>query len=183
MSVETLRYEIGPSGSRKFLKTMLFTGIPFGLFMGLFWSFLYGSRSGVVMGIMAGVLFGAAMSAFAGYQKKRFEMDRPALAGEDLVKEGGANHFRNIEAVGGWIYLTDKRLFFRSHSMNVQRHELSIPLQKISEAKPCMTFGIIPNGLKIKTIDGETEKFVVEDRNEWAKKILEAKDSVADPSK
>jgi len=119
------------------------------------------------------------MRVFAGYQKKKFETERPTLAGEDLVKEGGANHFRNIEAVGGWIYLTDQRLLFKSHSINVQRHELSIPLQKISEAKPCMTFGIIPNGLEIKTIDGNKEKFVVEDRKNWVKKILQTKERVA----
>jgi len=112
-------------------------------------------------------------------QKKKFEMERPTFAGEDLVKEGGANHFKNIEAVGGWIYLTDQRLLFRSHAINVQRHELSIPLQKMREAKPCMTFGIIPNGLEIKTIDGNTEKFVVEDRKNWVKKILETSERVA----
>ncbi len=179
MSVGTLRHGIDPSVGNKFLKMMLLTGIPFGLFMGIFWSFLYGAKSGVAMGIVAGVLFGALMGAFAGYQKKKFEMERPSFAGEDLVKEGGANHFSNIEAVGGWIYLTDQRLLFRSHSRNVQRHELSIPLQKISEATPCRTFGIIPNGLKIKTIDGNTEKFVVEDRKDWVKKILEAKERVA----
>ncbi len=130
------------------------------------------------MGSISGVLFGVMMGAFVSYQKKKFEMERPSFAGEDLVKEGGANHFRNIEAVGGWIYLTDKRLLFRSHSINVQRHELSIPLQKISEAKPCMTFGIIPNGLQIRTIDGDREKFVVEDRKEWARQILETKQRI-----
>jgi hypothetical protein len=179
MSVSTVRYGISPSVGNKFLKMMLLTGIPFGLFMGIFWSFQYGAKSGVVMGIVAGVLFGALMGVFAGYQKKKFETERPSFVGEDLVKEGGANHFRNIEAVGGWIYLTDQRLLFKSHAINVQEHELSIPLQKISEATRCMTFGVIPNGLKIRTIDGKTEKFVVEDRKDWVKMILEAKERVA----
>ena len=76
--------------------------------------------------------------------------------------------------------LSDRpKISFKSHSINIQRHELSIPLQKITEVKPCMTFGIIPNGLRVKTIDGNTEKFVVEDRNDWAKKILEAKERLA----
>jgi len=70
MSVSTIRYGIGPSVENKFLKMMLLTGIPFGLFTGIFWSFQYGAISGVVMGIIAGVLFGALMGAFAGYQKK-----------------------------------------------------------------------------------------------------------------
>ena len=50
MSVSTLRYGISPSVGNKFLKMMLLTGIPFGLFMGIFWSFQYGAKSGVVMG-------------------------------------------------------------------------------------------------------------------------------------
>ena len=182
MSVSTVRTGISPSVGNKFLKMMLLIGIPFGLFMGILWSFQYGAKSGVVMGIISGVLFGALMGAFAGYQKKKVETERPSFAGEDLVKEGGANHFSNIEAVGGWIYLTDQRLLFKSHSINVQRHELSIPLQNISEAKPCRTFAIIPNGLKIKTIDGNTEKCVVEDRKNWVKKILEAKERIAGSS-
>ncbi len=179
MSTRTITHRTALSGGSQFFKIMLLTGIPFGLVMGLFWSFLYGSTSGIVMGSIAGVLFGAMMSVFSRYQKKKFEMERPSFAGEDLVKEGGANHFRNIEAVGGWIYLTDKRLFFRSHSINVQRHELSIPLEKISEAKPCRTLGIIPNGLEIMTTDGDKEKFVVDDRKEWSRKILEMKQRVA----
>ena len=109
MGLSAVKNGIGPNGGAKFLKVMLTTGIPFGLFMGILWSFQYGSKSGVVMGGIAGVFFGALMSAFVGYQTKKFEMERPAFPGEKLVKEGGANHFRNIEAVGGWIYLTDQR--------------------------------------------------------------------------
>jgi hypothetical protein len=178
MSVETMRHGLGPRSDNKFLKVMLVTGIPFGLFMGIFWAFSYGPISGIVMGGLAGLLFGAAMSAFAGYQKKKFESDRPLVPGEDLVKEGGANHFKKIEAVGGWIYLTQKRLLFRPHSINFQRQELSVPLSEISEVKLRKTFWIIPNGLEIKTIDGRTEKFVVEDRQDWVKKILEARDRI-----
>lgn len=179
MSISTVRGGIVPSASSKFLKVTLLTGIPFGLFMGISWSVIYGSKSPAIAGSIAGILFGVSMGVFVNYQKKKFETERPSFPGEDLVKEGGANHFRNIEAVGGWIYLTDQRLLFRSHSMNVQRHELTIPLLEISEAKPCMTFGIIPNGLEIKTIDGKTEKFVVEDRKDWAKKIQETKERIA----
>jgi len=181
MSVGTLKHEIGPSGSSKFIKMMLLTGIPFGFFMGMFWSFQYGWKAGVVMGSLSGLFFGVVMGAFAGYQRKKFHVETHSFPGEDLVKQGGANHFRNLEGVGGWIYLTDQRLLFRSHSMNIQRHELSIPLEKISEVKPCMTLGIIPNGLEIKTVDGQREKFVVEDRKDWAEKIMEAKKRLAAP--
>jgi hypothetical protein len=179
MGVQAIRSGSGQSSGAKFLKSMLLTGVPFGLFMGIFWSILNGWKSGVFMGVFTGVLFGIVMSAFAAYQKKKFQRERPLAPDENLVKEGGANHYKKIEAVGGWMYLTNKGLIFRPHSINIQREELSIPLQEISEAKPCMTFGIIPNGLEIKTIDGKTEKFVVEDRKDWAEKILETKELTA----
>ena len=182
MSVGTLKHGIGPGATSKFIKMMLLTGIPFGFFMGMFWSVQYGWKSGVVMGTVSGLFFGVLMGAFAGYQRKKFQVETHSFPGEDLVKQGGANHFRNLEGVGGWMYLTDQRLLFRYHSMNIQRHELSIPLREISEAKPRMTYGFIPNGLEIKTFDGRLEKFVVEDRKDWAKKILEAKERLVGPS-
>jgi hypothetical protein len=131
------------------------------------------------MGGVAGVIFGVVMAAFSGCQKRKAENERPSFAGEEVMKDGGANHFKNIEAVGGWLYLTDQRLLFRSHSFNIRRHELSIPLRAISEAKTRSTFGIIPNGLEIKTIDGKTEKFVVENRKDWVRKISETKERLA----
>ena len=72
MSVGTLKHEIGPSGSTKFIKMMLLTGIPFGLFMGIFWSFEYGWKSAVVMGSVGGLFFGVLMGAFAGYKERNF---------------------------------------------------------------------------------------------------------------
>lgn len=160
-------------------RTALLTGIPFGLFMGIFFAFQHGPTSGVIAGIACGISFGLAMSTFAKQQKKKFQVERPLLENESLIKEGGANHFKNMEGVGGWIYLTDKRILFKSHSVNIQKHELSIPLHKISEAKACMTFRVIPNGLRIQTTDGNEEKFVVEGRSDWVKNILEARTQIA----
>ena len=161
----------------------LLSGIPFGLFMGIFFVFQHGVLFGVIAGIASGIFSGLSMSAFISafvkYQKKKFQATRPLFEDEALIKEGGANHFKNMEGVGGWIYLTDKRILFKSHSVNIQRHELSIPLHKISEAKACMTFIVIPNGLKIQTTDGNEEKFVVEGRRDWVKNILEAKTQIA----
>ena len=124
---------------KSFAKMALLSGIPFGLFMGIFFAFQHGLTPGLLAGIACGIFFGLSISAFATYQKKKFQVERPLLENEKLIKEGGANHFKNMEGVGGWIYLTDKRMFFKSHSVNIQKYELSIPLHKISEAKACMT--------------------------------------------
>lgn len=159
----------------KNIKNVLLTGFPFGLFMGIFFSFRYGATRGIPAGIISGILFGISMSIFMAYQTKKFKKNPPLLENEYIIKEGPANHFKNIEGVGGWAYLTDKSFIFKSHSVNIQTHELIIPIQKIKDVKLVLTIGFIPNGLKIITIDGNNERFVVENRKDWVTKILELK--------
>lgn len=154
-----------------FFKTFWKAGIFFGFFMGVFWSFLYDWQSGIFGGLMSGVLFGIFMGAFVSYQSSQFTKNRPLKSDETLIKEGVANHFLNGEAVGGWIYLTSSRLFFKSHGSNIQNHELSVPIYEIDYAEKANTFGIIPNQLKLTLRDGQVLKFVVSGANDWVSSI------------
>lgn len=156
-----------------FLKTFFKSGIFFGVLMGLYYSYEHGLKTGVGYGIFTGIFFGAIMALFAQFQSKKFQSERPVFLDEKLLKEGPANHFLNGEGVGGWIYLTDKNLFFKSHAANFQNHELSIPLSKIVEAEKGRTLGIIPNQLRVKLENKKVEKFVVNDVNDWIKNIQE----------
>ena len=117
----------------------------------------------------AGLPFGIAMGLFGAYQRKRFLAMDLVPADETLIHQGGANHFVGIEGVGGWLYLTDKALRFKSHEVNIQRHELTIPVCDIVEAVPCRTAGIFPNGLRVTTRDGRCERFVVSGRRQWSR--------------
>lgn len=87
--------------------------------------------------------------------------------GGNIIKEGPANHFLNGEGVGGWIYLTANSLLFKSHSVNIQVHELSVPLESISKATKGRSLGVIPNQLCLTLTDGRTERFVVNKPDEW----------------
>ena len=99
-----------------------------------------------------------------------------ALAeGERIVREGPANMFRGIESVGGWLWLTDRRLVFRSHAIALQRGESAWPLDQIASAEPAMTMWIIPNGLRCTLRDATSAKFVVTDRTGWAAAIESAR--------
>ena len=82
-----------------------------------------------------------------------------------------ANHFKGIEAVGGFLCLTNKRLHFRSHNLNIQNHELSIILSDITTVDRYKTLGIINNGLAIRLSNHETEKFVVDKAKQWIENI------------
>jgi GRAM domain len=161
----------------RFLKMAALTGVPFGFLMGLFFAVISGLVPGLVAGLFAGLLFGLALATFTELQRDRFTREGTGIDGEAILKQGPANHFRGAESVGGWLFLTHNRLLFRSHRLNVQSHELSIPLTDISEAQTCATLGFIPNGLRVFT-PGGAEQFVVEGRQSWVAAITQAKGSV-----
>jgi hypothetical protein len=84
--------------------------------------------------------------------------------GEALITWERANLFRGIEAVGGLIILTDKRIIFQPHLFNIQRSVVEIPLKDVVEVRERNTYEIVPNGMLVKTRSGEEYKFVVPDR-------------------
>ncbi len=161
----------------QFVKTTFLAGVPFGLFFGVVYLAISQSFAfALVVGATVGLAFGLALAAFTGYQSWRFKTQRPPFGEERLLREGGSNRWLHGESVGGWIYLTDARMLFVSHKANVQRHKLSIPLREISDVLPARNFGIIPNGLLVRTASGETVKFVVWDRKGWVREIQHAKE-------
>ena len=130
-----------------------------------------GYLSALLTGAVCGVLFGL-YSAFFATSDWVDRNTKPLLKdGEQIVREGFANHFRGIEAVGGRLVLTNERVIFKSHPFNIQTHEWSVARTDISELEPARTFGIVPNGLLIKAKSGETERFVVRDREGWCQHV------------
>ena len=99
--------------------------------------------------------------------------DNTASDQEEIIAVGPANLFRGIEAVGGKLFLTKKGLVFNSHKFNIQRGKTKIPYNNIIEFIPCYSSKLlkVDNGLKVKTKDGLTFKFVVNDRENWIKNI------------
>lgn len=93
--------------------------------------------------------------------------------GEQVVKEGSANLQKNIETVGGKLYLTNQRLIFEAHKFNVQRGMTEIELSNIQALHPFWTrqwglFPIFPNSLAVYTKHGEEYRFVLLGRSTWA---------------
>lgn len=126
---------------------------------------------GLVSGAVAGLLFGWLMGLFA---KSKFVTQSTRIEtepGETILFESPANHFKGIEGVGGKLYLTNRRLVFKSHKLNIQAHELAINLADIRDAKRHKSLGIVNNGLSILTSTNVTEKFVVEQAGEWVKQL------------
>ncbi|TPN82297.1 GRAM domain-containing protein [Aquimarina algicola] len=82
-----------------------------------------------------------------------------------------ANHFVGIEGVGGKLFVTNKRIVFKSHNFNIQNHQLVIDYSNIKTIELSNTLGIIPNGLKIILQNNQIEKFVVQKRKTIQKAI------------
>ncbi len=58
---------------------------------------------------------------------------------EHIIKQGLANLQKGIETVGGRLYLTNQRLVFEAHTINVQGGTTEIELSSISTTKKCWT--------------------------------------------
>lgn len=56
--------------------------------------------------------------------------------GEALYKDGMSSLYRGIETVGGWLYLTNQRLIFEPHALNVQTDTIAVPLTCIHSVEP-----------------------------------------------
>jgi hypothetical protein len=91
--------------------------------------------------------------------------------GEIPLHSGPANHWRGVESVGGWLYLTNQRLLFTPHSVGIQTHQSSIDLFQIASVEAGASLWIIPNQLVVVTKSGKREKFVVQGREQWVEMI------------
>jgi hypothetical protein len=96
--------------------------------------------------------------------------------GERIAKEGAANLQKSIETVGGRVWLTNQRLIFEAHKVNIQGGTTALELPHIQSSRPCWTksLGIIPlfpNSLAVLTQAGKEYRFVVRGRQSWAAAI------------
>ena len=102
-------------------------------------------------------------------------MKTPLGESEALLRHGAANMWRGIEAVGGRLYLTSRRLVFESHGFNIRTGITILQLSDISAMRARRTLLLVPNGIEIRLADGRVEKFVVWRRAQWLSAITRAR--------
>lgn len=101
---------------------------------------------------------------------------------EEIIFQGPVNmQYQGLGSVlghnkGGQLTLTDKRLIFKAHALNIGQKEYIVPLQDIKFTQD--TFHILtptPNMIKVDLQNGEVYKFVVKgkDKDTWKNLILE----------
>ncbi len=97
---------------------------------------------------------------------------------EQILKQGSANLQKGMETVGGKLYLTNQRLVFEAHAVNVQGGNTEIALTDILSLVKCWTkfLGFIPltpNSLEVHTKENVKYRFVLFGREAW-KAAIEA---------
>jgi hypothetical protein len=156
---------------------VILSGFAFGVVMGALVGVMSGSwYYGFHGGFLSGFAFGWGIKRFFGVATSttHLELDRRDAGleqGEDLVHLGPANHLKGVESVGGKLFLTSRRLRFRSHKINIQTHDESYPLEDILSVEPARTLGILPNGFAVLLRDGRRERFVVFSRGRWIEAV------------
>jgi len=139
----------------------------------------YSIKSLVFQGLCYGVFFGIGFPYINTWLSQKFSKAIgakiiPVLELEEEIEiEGPANLFRGIEGIGGKIFLTNKRIIFKSHRANIQRGQISIEYKKVKKITKRKTAKFLDNGIKIKTNNGSEFNFVVNERKQWIKKLTE----------
>jgi hypothetical protein len=140
---------------------------------------------GLIVGLMIGLLVKISIEKGAPFFLKKIggkllaQIKIEIREGEKLIKEGGANHFKRWEAVGGKLALTNKRLIFKSHKFNIQNHEQIFPFEKIRDLKENTSIESLKNVLMLELTNNEIHRFVVDidSPSEWIKEIERQKAS------
>jgi hypothetical protein len=163
----------------KFWKTALTFGLPWTILMIIYNSVIEGRFtltmivSTLIGGLVAGVLFAWFTQYMSNNVLKKIMIE--TADDEDIIKEGRANHFKGVEGVGGKLVLTDRRLIFKSHKLNIQTHQESFDLGRIQRISATRTLGILQNGLTLELITNDRHRFIVDEPTDWVEKIVKQK--------
>lgn len=134
-----------------------------------------------------GALFGGIMSAVVAlvarsarrtaHAAMRGEGPLALAEGERLLEDGPANHAGRGETVGGWLFLTDRRLAFLPHRLSFGLGgPVTLPLDEVAAASAATLYRVVPQALVVERTDGGVERFAVGSRGQaWADAIEEAR--------
>lgn len=151
---------------KKFLLDAAKTGVPFGVAMGL-----VAAASGdnaVVLGAAQGIAFGCLMAGFMALYEKRAAKVVAELAPEGIVHHGPATHMATGR-IGGWLVLTEQRLVFVPHKLNVGGKRQELAVADVAGARP--GDALLPNQIEVVTRAGQRLRFVVKKRRDWLAKL------------
>lgn len=158
------------------IRNSILAGIAFGFLFGIYLAFRLGIYYALIYGPISGLLFGSALYFFVTSKMFEKRTQIQIAEGEKIIHSDRANHFVQGKAVGGKLYLLSDRIQFQSF----QSHKQIISLKQIEKINFYNTLELIPNGLAVATLDGQTEKFAVNDRQNWKKQIEKLMENISE---
>lgn len=91
---------------------------------------------------------------------------KPQNETEEVLGKFGVTLRRGLEGVGGRMILTNQRLLFEAHGINLQREPVSIPLDDIRGVKTYNSLGLVPNGFTVQCHSGREYRFIAFNRQQ-----------------
>jgi hypothetical protein len=140
----------------------------------------YHTSADIISIVSRGILFGAACGLASALLLRR-KVPPPATpkiyvaAGETLLLQTAAVYFKGIKAIGGQLYLTDRRLVFTANKLTAENALLTIKLADINNFARYKILGLLNHGLQISTKHNSVEKFEVQQPEQWVNQLSERK--------
>ncbi len=121
-------------------------------------------------GLFYGVGFPFVMIWMAKKMNKKVTVNPELQDGEEINFYGPANYAKTWMAIGGKLFITDRNLIFKSHKYNLQKPQVTIPLDAIQQIKLQSTLNILDNAMVVDSIEG-SYKFTVNERAVWLERL------------
>lgn len=131
---------INKNGIKQYAIIWCLSGLLIGPLIGLIYGLTsYNLKTGIIAGIAAGVSFGVlftlAIALFSKYLEKKSERKRAEISKDrTIICEGPANHIIGLNAIGGWLFLTEKSIEFYPHKVNIGGRNINIPSNDVIDA-------------------------------------------------
>jgi hypothetical protein len=90
---------------------------------------------------------------------------------EKISFQDTANQIIKRKKVSGKLFLTNERLLFVSHKLNIQSEFTSINPSDITSIEKIKMMMFFDNGLKVTLKDATSYTFVVNERKTWIEKL------------
>ena len=87
--------------------------------------------------------------------------------GEVVIRKGPASYQLNQIMIGGYLFLTNKKLYLDTHSMEIVKAKVIIPLKEVQDVAE----GSGENEMVLHIYNKKSELFTVYERKDWISDI------------
>lgn len=132
--------------------------------------FFFSVTHGIIFGILSTLFLTIVIFIIVHglSRNKNFEKRIPELEkGEHILKQAMANYLMSGIIVGGYLFLTDQKLYFDAHNMLQVPMKVSIPISRITGVEKGKWF----NQIKLLIKDEDPEYFQMLELENWIMEI------------